>query len=604
MSGADGVRYRAFLSYCHRDAAFARRLHRRLEGYAVPRRLVGRVTPRGPVPPRLTPIFRDREELPAAKDLSTEVRAALAASGALIVVCSPGAKASPWVAREIETFRALHPDRPVLAVLAEGEPADAFPATLLGDGVEPLAADFRPGHDGAALGFLKLVSGITGVGLDELIQRDAQRRLRAVTAVTAGAVAVMLAMTGLAVFAFQARSEADRRRADAEGLVEFMLTDLRDKLEGVGRIDVMGAVDARALSHYAAQDIGRLTPDQLDRRSRVLVNMGSDDVEMGDFDRARAQFVEARRMTTLLLRATPKDDERLFTHAQTEYWLAYLDWRAGDLAAAQAGFERYVAMADQLIRLDSKSARWRLEGGYARSNLAVLTLEDRQDSVTAQRLFTEAQRYFAAVARERPGDLDVQRQLADGYAWIAECQRLQGRFQEARANRTAEMAILEALRERDGKNAAYIRDLLGSTLGFAQIDLDVGDYWAVRRRLEPAFAIAAKQSAADPLNTNLAQQRTAIGLTLFRANREIDPSWLGDQNLLDACDAEQVRSDLELQDYCALLKYRWPKSANQRHSTLDYIKKNRDRMANIRRSARWGVNFSRELSKIEIPERK
>ena len=66
----------------------------------------------------LFPIFRDREELPASHDLSQEVRAALGASRSLIVICSPDARASQWVSREVEVFRALHPDRPVLAELA------------------------------------------------------------------------------------------------------------------------------------------------------------------------------------------------------------------------------------------------------------------------------------------------------------------------------------------------------------------------------------------------------------------------------------------------------------------------------------------------------
>ena len=57
-----GDRYWAFISYSHRDAAFGRRLHRRLETYALPRRLVGRETAQGTVPKKLAPIFRDREE--------------------------------------------------------------------------------------------------------------------------------------------------------------------------------------------------------------------------------------------------------------------------------------------------------------------------------------------------------------------------------------------------------------------------------------------------------------------------------------------------------------------------------------------------------------
>ena len=44
------IKYRAFLSYPHEDAAWARWLHARLEGFAIDKDLVGRDTARGPVP--------------------------------------------------------------------------------------------------------------------------------------------------------------------------------------------------------------------------------------------------------------------------------------------------------------------------------------------------------------------------------------------------------------------------------------------------------------------------------------------------------------------------------------------------------------------------
>ena len=169
--------YVAFISYSHRDAAIGRWLHRRLETYRMPKRLVGAAGEHGQVPARLTPIFRDRDELPAAGDLSEKVRAALAVSDNLIVVCSPDAAASPWVAKEIETFRELHPDRPIFAAIVEGEPDQCFPPALRDGGIEPLAADLRKEGDGRRLGVLKLVAGLAGVGLDALVQRDAARRI-------------------------------------------------------------------------------------------------------------------------------------------------------------------------------------------------------------------------------------------------------------------------------------------------------------------------------------------------------------------------------------------------------------------------------------------
>src|SRR4249919_2379381 len=60
--GGRTVRYRAFLSYSHNDAAWARWLLRKLEGYRVPARLVGTPGRDGPIPARLGAMFRDRDE--------------------------------------------------------------------------------------------------------------------------------------------------------------------------------------------------------------------------------------------------------------------------------------------------------------------------------------------------------------------------------------------------------------------------------------------------------------------------------------------------------------------------------------------------------------
>lgn len=115
-------RYRAFISYSHADHARARRLHRALENYRVPRRLVGQSTRKGPVPRRLAPIFRDRDDLSASGDLSASVREALARSDTLIVICSPDAAQSRWVDQEVRAFRELNPEGDVLAAILSGEP--------------------------------------------------------------------------------------------------------------------------------------------------------------------------------------------------------------------------------------------------------------------------------------------------------------------------------------------------------------------------------------------------------------------------------------------------------------------------------------------------
>ena len=72
-TGSPGFRYYAFISYSHQDKTWADWLHKALETYAVPKRLVGQITTTGPIPRRLTPIFRDRDELASAHDLGRKI---------------------------------------------------------------------------------------------------------------------------------------------------------------------------------------------------------------------------------------------------------------------------------------------------------------------------------------------------------------------------------------------------------------------------------------------------------------------------------------------------------------------------------------------------
>jgi MTH538 TIR-like domain (DUF1863) len=81
-------RYRAFISYSHRDKARCDWLHRNLERYRISSDLAGRMTEAGPVPRDLRPVFRDRADF-SAGPLQAQTIEALKNAQFLIVIASP-----------------------------------------------------------------------------------------------------------------------------------------------------------------------------------------------------------------------------------------------------------------------------------------------------------------------------------------------------------------------------------------------------------------------------------------------------------------------------------------------------------------------------------
>ena len=240
-------RYYAFISYRHADNKVSGRqwatwLHQSIENYEIPKDLVGTQNDRGEtIPEKIFPIFRDEEELPIDANLDNAIQRALDNSYLLIVLCSPGARASKYVAEEIDYFKQHRNRHNVLAAIIDGEPNvscdenkqesgfsikdECFPKPLQYEydqeghrtqiRSEPLAADFRINIEGKSrqawtssqalkddlqqegklsteqiktlvtkynqqqrLMLLKIIAGILGIPLGKLTKRDQEYQLQ------------------------------------------------------------------------------------------------------------------------------------------------------------------------------------------------------------------------------------------------------------------------------------------------------------------------------------------------------------------------------------------------------------------------------------------
>ena len=230
-------------------------LHEALESFRVPSHLVGRLTEHGSVPRRLTPdlprpsgtrgLGRPRHGDPRGADGIALPRRPLLS----------GRRSSRWTNAEIEAFKRIRPDGCIFAVIVDGEP---FASDIAGREAEeclPRALRFKYDRRGRPtakraeplgrryprvtpksrrMGFLKLVAGMLGVGLDDLVRRADIRRQKRLAILAAASLAGMAVTSVLAVTAIQARDAARDQRREAEGLIGFMLGDLTVEA-GAGR---------------------------------------------------------------------------------------------------------------------------------------------------------------------------------------------------------------------------------------------------------------------------------------------------------------------------------------------------------------------------------
>lgn len=244
-------RYNGFVSYRHGplDSKIAARVQRQLEHFRVPKAIAKATGMK-----KIERIFRDKDELGMAGELNENIEQALINAEYLIVICSHATKESVWVQKEIELFLKTHSPNRVLAVLAEGEPADVVPEILRyrevevedDDGVmqtvkvprEALLCDYRVSPAKAKREELpRLAAALLGCTYDDLRQRQRHYRNRRIAA---AGIAAGVAMAGLAAYyAWSANQIQENYWKSLRNQSAYLASEAQKQLDSGDRLTAM-----------------------------------------------------------------------------------------------------------------------------------------------------------------------------------------------------------------------------------------------------------------------------------------------------------------------------------------------------------------------------
>jgi tetratricopeptide (TPR) repeat protein len=504
---AEPLKYRAFLSYSHRDSAAAKRLHSRLEAFRIDKDLVGRATAMGPIPKQLRPIFRDRHDFDAGGTLGEQTVAALDDAGALIILASPASASSKPVDAEVRLFQSRHPDRPLIPLILDGEPGsnerECLPQALRATG-EVLAADLRDSGDGRELALAKVVARLLGLAPDEVFRRAERlrRRQARIRHAIVGVLALLaVAATGSALYAWH---ELKTNEAFLDATLKTATDIVNTAVAQADKYNVPRSATIELLSKAEGlfgvmARYGRATPELRYRKAWMLIQFARSYAIVSDTGKEAARAQEAHQLLAGLAKEKPSDGDYQWSLAAADGEVGDVLVVQGNLAAALTSYRDSVAIFERLAKSDPGNAGcqrelsasyWRVGNVLvAQGNLAA-ALGSYRDSVAI----------FERLAKSDPGNADWQGDLSGSYESVGDVLVAQGNQTAALDSYRDSVAILERLAKSDPGNAGWQRELSVSYESVGDVLVAQGNLAAALGSYRDSLVIRERLAKSDPGN--------------------------------------------------------------------------------------------------------
>lgn len=342
-------------------------------------------------------------------------------------------------------------------------------------------------------------------------QARARRRVRLRYA-TFGLVLCLALFAGLAALsAMQSRAAEQQRRAEAEGLIGFMLDNLAEKLRPLARLDLLDDIGVRAIQYLSLSRSDELSPVSLAHQAKALQTIGEVRSARGDPEGALAALQAARAITSRQLLIAPKDPVLLMnagTNAALigELHLKRSEWdKAGELFGANRDF------SDRLAAVRPGDPNAWLEQSYAHNNLGTLAIM-RGRTREAQAEFARSLALKTQAFGARPDDRSLAADLADTLSWTASAKEELGELAAAMTLFEQALALAESLHRRAPKDALWTHKYARALQQRAELSRHMGRDTAALADFALARRLLSAIIEAEP--NNRVWQANLVSLSL------------------------------------------------------------------------------------------
>jgi tetratricopeptide (TPR) repeat protein/tRNA A-37 threonylcarbamoyl transferase component Bud32 len=404
------------------------------------------------------------------------------------------------VAGSVKPLGELQPGAPadLLAIVAK---AMAFePSARYADARE-LAQDLRKFQTGQLVGARQYA-------WSHLLARWLARHRTAVT-VAAAAIVVLAAIGAISlreVFAAKHTAEEQRaaavqNRGDAEDLLAFMLGDLHDKLQPLGKTDLLDAVAHKAIAYYQRRGDELASPEEHHKQGVALTNLGDVLLDEGHAADALAQYRAALAIGEMLVVLEPGDPLWLKAVATRHERIGDVLMPTGDHAGALGEYRDQLGIATALAarapdnavaQRDLDVAHFKLAGGLAETGQLPEAIKEYRAGVAISA-------HLAEVAPSSQADRD----LALDHTQLGMALANHGEHEAAVAEHRESLRVLARAEARDPKDAQIQAVIQATHMTLGEILEKQNDHAGAIAEYRASIDVGERMAARDSTNVGL-----------------------------------------------------------------------------------------------------
>ena len=165
------------------------------------------------------------------------------------------------------------------------------------------------------------------------------------------------------------RVRAEDRQREGEQLINFMLGDLADRLQPVGRLDVLESTISQVDQFYAKMPAGQMTPDSRHSQAKALYQFADIRAAQGRLAESVTNYDRAIEQYTKLLAAYPTNLDWQFELTRTWNDLGISYARQADYTNALKALNQSLSLRERLIQIQPTNTWWLGAYGVTACNL-------------------------------------------------------------------------------------------------------------------------------------------------------------------------------------------------------------------------------------------